>query len=105
MSSYEAVYGQRFSDPESFWAEAAEAVCWFKKWDRVLDGSRPPFYRWFAGGSLNSCYNALDRHVEDGRADQPALIYDSPGLLAATRRVRSRADALLPPEWRKAARF
>ena len=78
MSSYQAVYGRSLSDPESFWAEAAEAVHWFKKWDRVLDGSRPPFYRWFAGGSLNSCYNALDRHVEDGRADQPALVYDSP---------------------------
>ena len=46
---------------------------------RVLDDSRAPFYRWFTGGRLNTCYNALDRHVERGRADQPALIYDSPG--------------------------
>jgi propionyl-CoA synthetase len=77
-STYDTVYGRWLSDPEGFWAEAAEAVHWFKKWDRVLDASHPPFYRWFSGGSLNSCYNALDWHVENGRADQPALLYDSP---------------------------
>jgi propionyl-CoA synthetase len=77
-SAYDSIYGKWLSNPESFWAEAAEAVHWFKKWDRVLDASRSPFYRWFSGGSLNSCYNALDLHVETGRADQPALIYDSP---------------------------
>ena len=76
--SYDAVYTRWLNDPENFWAEAAEAVHWDKKWDRVLDDSRPPFYRWFPGGFLNTCYNALDRHVESGRADQPALIYDSP---------------------------
>lgn len=76
-SAYDTVYGRWLSSPESFWAEAANAVHWYKKWDRVLDDSRPPFYRWFPGGSLNSCYNALDLHVETGRADQPALIYDS----------------------------
>ena len=76
--TYDAVYTQWLNNPENFWGEAAEAVHWHKKWDRVLDDSRPPFYRWFPGGLLNSCYNALDRHVESGRADQPALIYDSP---------------------------
>jgi propionyl-CoA synthetase len=76
--NYDAVYARWLSDPLSFWAEAAEAVHWHRKWDRVLDDSRPPFHRWFPGGQLNTCYNALDRHVEDGRADQPALIYDSP---------------------------
>jgi propionyl-CoA synthetase len=76
--SYDAVYTRWLNDPENFWAEAAEAVHWDKKWDRVLDDSRPPFYRWFPGGLLNTCYNALDRHVENGRADQPALIHDSP---------------------------
>ena len=76
--TYDAVYTRWLNDPEKFWAEAAEAVHWDKKWDRVLDDSRPPFYRWFPGGLLNTCYNALDRHVENGRADQPALIYDSP---------------------------
>ena len=51
---------------------------WYRRWDAVLDTSRAPFYRWFPGGQVNSCYNALDRHVENGRADQLALIYDSP---------------------------
>jgi propionyl-CoA synthetase len=77
-SAYDTVYGHWLKNPEGFWADAAEAVHWFKKWDLVLDRSRPPFYRWFDGGILNSCYNALDLHVETGRADQPALIYDSP---------------------------
>jgi propionyl-CoA synthetase len=75
---YDEVYARWRDNPEGFWAEAAEAVHWYKKWERVLDASRPPFYRWFAGGSVNSCYNALDRHVQSGRAGQPALIYDSP---------------------------
>jgi propionyl-CoA synthetase len=75
--TYDAVYTRWLNDPENFWAEAAEEVHWDKKWDRVLDDSRSPFYRWFPGGLLNTCYNALDRHVESGRANQPALIYDS----------------------------
>ncbi|MSP89967.1 MAG: propionyl-CoA synthetase [Alphaproteobacteria bacterium] len=66
------------ADPEGYWAEAARELHWFKTWDRVLDDSRPPFYRWFAGGAVNTCYNALDRHVEAGRGDRLALIYDSP---------------------------
>ena len=76
--TYDAVYTRWLNDPENFWAETAEAVHWHKKWDRVLDDSRPPFYKWFPGGLVNTCYNALDRHVESGRATQPALIYDSP---------------------------
>jgi propionyl-CoA synthetase len=75
--TYDAVYTRWLNNPENFWAEAAEEVHWDKKWDRVLDDSRPPFYRWFPGGLLNTCYNALDRHLENGRANQPALIYDS----------------------------
>jgi propionyl-CoA synthetase len=77
-SAYDEVYRRWRETPESFWAEAAEEIHWYKKWDRVLDASRPPFYRWFTGGMVNTCYNALDRHVERGRGDQPALIYDSP---------------------------
>jgi len=65
-------------DPVGFWGEAAEAVDWYKRWEKVLDDSRPPFYRWFAGGQVNTCYNALDLHVEEGRGGQSALIYDSP---------------------------
>ena len=78
QDTYDTVYTRWLNDPENFWAEAAEAVHWDKKWDRVLDDSRPPFYKWFPGGLLNTCYNALDRHVEGGRGNQPALIYDSP---------------------------
>jgi len=77
-SIYDEVYARWLDKPENFWAEAAEAIHWHKRWDRILDASRPPFYRWFTGGMVNSCYNALDRHVEDNRANQPALIYDSP---------------------------
>jgi propionyl-CoA synthetase len=77
-STYEQVYARWREAPESFWAEAAEAIHWYKKWDKILDPSNPPFYRWFTGGMVNTCYNALDRHVEQGRGDQPALIYDSP---------------------------
>ena len=75
---YDEIYAQWLHDPEGFWAEAAAAIHWYKKWDRVLDSSRTPFYRWFSGGMLNTCYNALDRHVESGQANQAALIYDSP---------------------------
>ena len=76
--AYEAAYREWLRDPESFWARAAEAVHWYKKWDHVLDTSRAPFYRWFSGGLINTCYNLLDVHVERGRAEQVALIYDSP---------------------------
>ena len=76
--SYQDVYSRSMQDPEGFWAEAAADIDWYKPWDKVLDDSNKPFYRWFSGGELNTCYNALDRHVEGGRADQTALIYDSP---------------------------
>ncbi|MBL0901134.1 MAG: AMP-binding protein, partial [Reyranella sp.] len=75
---YRAMHARSLDDPEGFWAEQAAAIDWSKRWDKVLDGANPPFYRWFAGGELNACHNALDRHVEGGRADQTALIYDSP---------------------------
>ncbi len=76
--TFDQVYARALAEPETFWAEAAEAIYWDKKWDKVLDDSNAPFYRWFAGGRLNTCYNALDRHVEAGHGDQPALIHDSP---------------------------
>jgi len=78
MGKYEELFQRSISDPEGFWGEAAEALTWYKKWDKVLDSSNPPFYKWFTGGEMNTCYNALDRHVEDGRGDQTAIIYDSP---------------------------
>ena len=76
--AYETEYATWQRDPESFWAQAAEAIHWFKKWDQVLDDSRAPFYRWYKGGLVNTCYNLLDAHVENGRGEQAALIYDSP---------------------------
>ena len=77
-SRFEQVYRRSIDHPEEFWAEAAAEIDWVQPWDEVLDGSRAPFYRWFTGGRLNTCYNALDRHVERGRANQLALVYDSP---------------------------
>ena len=77
-SSYEEVFTRSLTDPDGFWSEAAEEVSWIETWDKVIDTSNPPFYRWFQGGVMNTCYNAVDLHVETGRADQAALIYDSP---------------------------
>jgi propionyl-CoA synthetase len=77
-SRYAEAYRRSLADPEGFWGEAAQAIAWEKRWDRVLDADKPPFYRWFPGGKLNTCHNALDRHVDGGRAEQLALIYDSP---------------------------
>ena len=78
MSRFDEVYNRSLADPEEFWSEAAEAIHWEKKWDTLIDDSNSPFYRWFAGAECNTCYNAVDRHVEEGRADQLAVIYDSP---------------------------
>ena len=77
-NGYDATYARSLSDPEGFWAEAAREIHWDKPWDTVLDSTDEPLYRWFTGGVLNTCYNALDVHVENGRGDQAALIYDSP---------------------------
>jgi propionyl-CoA synthetase len=78
VRSYAETYDASIKDPDSFWGEQAQLVDWFVKPAVTLDRSRPPFYRWYGEGRLNTCYNALDRHVIRGRADQPALIYDSP---------------------------
>ena len=78
MSRFDEVQARSLSDPEGFWGEAAQGLHWDKPWDRVLDDSNPPLYRWFPGGVLNTCYNALDRHADGGRGEQAALIYDSP---------------------------
>ncbi len=75
---YQAAFDRSINDPDGFWGEAAEAIHWYKRWDKVLDDSNKPFYRWFTGATTNTCYNALDRHVEAGHGDRLALIYDSP---------------------------
>ena len=78
VARFADVYRLSLDQPEEFWAEAAAEIDWIEPWQQVLDDSRAPFFRWFTGGRLNTCYNALDRHVERGRGEQPALIYDSP---------------------------
>jgi len=75
---YELAFQRSINDPVGFWGEAAECCHWYKKWDKVLDDSNKPFYRWFTGGEINTCYNALDVHIEQGRGNRIALIYDSP---------------------------
>ena len=77
-NAYEAAFQRAIKDPEGFWGEAAQDCHWYKKWDKALDDSNKPFYRWFSGGEINTCYNALDFHIENGRGEQTALIYDSP---------------------------
>jgi len=78
IENYDEIYRMSIDEPENFWANAAQKIHWYKKWDEILDESDKPFYKWFKGGVLNTCYNALDIHVENGRGDQTALIYDSP---------------------------
>ena len=75
MAGYAETYRRSLEQPEEFWAEAAEGIDWEQRWDRVLDSHRPPFYRWFAGARLNTCWNAVDRHVMKGRGEQPAIIW------------------------------
>ncbi len=77
-SRYWDVYEAWRADPEGFWAEAAEAVDWFKPADRVFDGASGIYGRWFVGAECNAAYNCLDRHVAAGRGQQPAILYDSP---------------------------
>ncbi|HRY25887.1 MAG TPA: propionyl-CoA synthetase [Geminicoccaceae bacterium] len=89
---YRQIYERSLERPDEFWAEAAEALHWDRRWDRVLDDSRAPFYRWFAGGRLNTCYNAVDRHVRAGRGAQPAIIHDSP--VTGTKRVITYGELL-----------
>ncbi|MEU4405088.1 propionyl-CoA synthetase [Streptosporangium sp. NPDC023963] len=76
--SYADAFARSIADPEDFWAEAAEAVTWSRPPREVLDAGAPPFYRWFPDGELNTCHNALDRHVEAGHGDRLALVHDSP---------------------------
>lgn len=77
MGAYEQAFRRSLDDPEGFWGEAASAIDWYRPPERVLD-DRPLSSRWFVGGELNTCHNALDRHVEAGAGDRVALIYDSP---------------------------
>jgi propionyl-CoA synthetase len=78
MSGYRDTYDASINDPEGFWAQVAEAIDWYQPPTQVLDSSNPPFHRWYPDGVLNTCHNALDRHIDAGHGDRIALIYDSP---------------------------
>ena len=93
MADYRTEHARSIEDPEGYWAEQAGLVDWIKKPKRVLDDDHPPFYRWFPDATLNTCYNALDRHVVHGHGDRTALIYDS-----------AVADTKQPLQLRRAAR-
>ncbi|GAB2699297.1 propionyl-CoA synthetase [Thalassiella azotivora] len=84
MGRYAETHRRSIEDPDGFWGEAAQAVSWIRRPDRVLDADAAPLYRWFTGGVLNTCYNALDRHVVAGHGDRLALVHDSP--VTGTRR-------------------
>src|SRR5262245_37926518 len=73
-----ALHRRSIDDPAGLWGGIAEYIYWDRTWDKVLDASKPPFYRWFTAGVLNTCFNALDYHVRNGRGTQLALVYDSP---------------------------
>ena len=92
MGDYRGSYSRSIEDPDGFWAEAAAAIDWRTAPRTVLDGQNPPFYRWFPDGVLNTCENALDRHVAAGHGDRTALVYDSP--VTGTKRTYTYADLL-----------
>ncbi|XP_068132965.1 acyl-CoA synthetase short-chain family member 3, mitochondrial [Hyperolius riggenbachi] len=77
-ANYDHVFQSAVKDPEQVWGRAAQNITWFKPWNKLVDNSNPPSTNWFTGGELNVCYNALDRHIENGRGDQIAVIHDSP---------------------------
>jgi propionyl-CoA synthetase len=92
MGGYRELFNASIEDPQGFWADAAKAITWTTPPERVFDDTNPPFYRWFPDGQLNTCANALDRHVADGRGDVPALIYDSP--VTGTQHIYSYTELL-----------
>ena len=77
-SEFDRIYKESINNPEKFWQEISNDIFWFKKPSKILNKSNPPFYKWFEDGTTNTCYNALDFHIENGKGDKTALIYDSP---------------------------
>jgi propionyl-CoA synthetase len=92
MGRYAEAFRRSVTDPDGFWGDAAKAIDWYRQPSVMLDASKEPFYRWFTDGVLNTCFNALDRHVAAGRADQAAVIYDSP--VTATKRTLTYQELL-----------
>ena len=75
---FSKIYEQSIKNPEKCWQEASNDIFWFKKPTKILNKSNPPFYKWFEDGTTNTCYNALDIHIDQGKGKNTALIYDSP---------------------------
>ncbi len=75
--SYQKVYNDWKQDPLGFWKNQAKEITWYKAPDKILDDSKKPFYNWFTGGAINACYNCVDRHIENGKGEDIAIIYDS----------------------------
>ena len=75
--SYKSVYEEWKKNPTEFWKNQSKEISWYEPADKILDDSRKPFYNWFTGGSINACYNCVDRHIENGRGEDIAIIYDS----------------------------
>ncbi|CAH0554809.1 unnamed protein product [Brassicogethes aeneus] len=78
MDLYKDIYEESIKYPEIFWCKQGKLLNWHRPWKNVLDNNKPPFIKWFVGGEINACYNAIDRHVENGKGDKIALIHDSP---------------------------
>ena len=76
--TYKEQYLRSINDPEGYWGDVSSNTVWFKPWDKVLDNTNPPFTKWFVGGKLNMCYNAVDRHIDEGKGSHNAIIWDSP---------------------------
>ena len=76
-NKFREIYTKSIDDPENFWREASENIFWFRKPNKILNKSNPPFYKWYEDGVTNTCYNALDHHIDQGRGGKTALIYDS----------------------------
>jgi len=77
-SNFKEIYQKSISKPEEFWNEISNDIFWFQKPTKILNKSNPPFYKWFEDGKTNTCFNALDIHIDQGQGDKTALIYDSP---------------------------
>src|SRR5690606_34380402 len=91
-SNYPEIYARWKRDPEGFWAEAASAIDWYERPKTIFDAKAGVYGRWFTDGVCNTCFNAIDRHVAQGRGDQPAFIYDSP--VTGTKRSISYGELL-----------
>ena len=75
---YKDIYQKSIQNREEFWKDISENIFWYKKPTKILNSDKPPFYKWFEDGVTNTCYNALDLHIDEGRGDKLAIIYDSP---------------------------